>query len=314
MRYAPLWQQANGYPAQLDRYLLGALWPGGGVQGGAATAVAGTMNVSIAAGSAAVPLAPGQGSALCHWDAAELVTIDPAPPSGQSRVDLIVAQVRDNQVDGGPSNDFVFAVVKGTAALSATARPGEAGDGPEAEQQATPPAVPQNALAVALVTVPGGAANLNGAGITGPLGPMIGPTVKMINPATQVSLGIGGSYDPHGELAFDFVARSDRMLLSGESYMGLPSGVNTFKVGFASPDMPNGPNNPAVTLEQGQVFNGRMHWETVASGLTVGKLYANVMVCAAAYGSVLGRFVYGGSPLGSMAGDIGPLTLKAEPI
>ena len=143
---------------------------------------------------------------------------------------------------------------------------------------------------------------------------MLGPTVKMFNPATQVSLGIGGSYDPHGELAFDFLARSDRMLLSGESYMGLPSGVNTFKVGFSSPDMPNGPNNPAVTLEQGQVFNGRMHWETVASGLTVGKLYANVMVCAGAFGSAVGHFVYGGSPLGNMAGDIGPLTLKAEPI
>ena len=191
-RYAPLWQQAGSYPAQLDRYLLGALWPGGGVLGGVVTAVANTMTVSIAPGSVAVPLAPGQGTALCHWDAAEVVTLDAAPPSGQSRVDLIVAQVRDAAIDAGANNDFIFAVVKGTAALTATGRPGaEEGDDdePEAEQQASAPAVPANALALYAVTVPGGAANLNGATIAPvTLNPLAVPANDLVaNPAGRIA-------------------------------------------------------------------------------------------------------------------------------
>ena len=149
-RYAPLWQQAGSYPAQLDRSLLGALWPVGGASGAAATAVANTMTVSLPPGAVAVPLAPGQGSALCRWDAAEVVTLDAAPPSGQSRIDVIVAQVRDTAIDAGPNTDFIFAVVKGTPAASAPAAP----------------ATPANAYAMYAVTVPGAAANLNGATIT----------------------------------------------------------------------------------------------------------------------------------------------------
>ena len=165
-RYAPLYNQSLSYPAQLDRQLLGSLWPAGGADGGAVTAVADTMNVSIAPGSAGVPLQPGQGTALSHWDAAEVVTIPPAPPAGQTRQDLIVAQVRDTAIDGGPSNDFIFTVVAGTpAALRAETRE-EEGDEAEAEQQAVAPAVPANALALATVTVPGAAANLNAATIT----------------------------------------------------------------------------------------------------------------------------------------------------
>ena len=167
-KYQPLWQQGGSYPAQLDRQLLSALWPGGGLLGGAVTAVANGMTVSVAPGSAAVPLQPGQGSALCHWDAAELVgPLDPPPPSGQSRVDLIVCQVRDPDIDGGASNDFQLVAISGTPALTATQRPGaEDRDTEQAEPRATPPAVPQNALALYAVTVPGGAANLNEATIT----------------------------------------------------------------------------------------------------------------------------------------------------
>ena len=167
-KYPPLWNQALSYPAQLDRSLLSALWPAGGASGAAPAAVANTMNVSIPPGSCAVPLQPGQGSALCHWDAPEVVAIGAAPPSGQSRVDLIVCQVRDNAIDGGPNNDFVFVAVAGTpATMGAESRPGdEDDDEPEAELQAVAPAVPQNSLAIAQVTVPGAAANLNGATIT----------------------------------------------------------------------------------------------------------------------------------------------------
>ena len=148
-RYAPLWQQAGSYPSQLDRYLLGALWPSGGLLGGALSAVANTMNVSIAPGSVGVPMQAGQGSSLCHWDAAELVTIDPAPPTGQTRLDVIVALVRDAAVDGGPNNDWLFTVIKGTPGASWTR-----------------PALPPNAFSMGELAVPGGAANLNGVAIT----------------------------------------------------------------------------------------------------------------------------------------------------
>jgi hypothetical protein len=108
------------------------------------------MNVSIPPGTAAVPLQAGQGAAVCTWDAAEVVTLAAAPPSGQSRIDLVVAQVRDNAIDGGANNDFVFAAVAGTAAASNPAAP----------------AVPTNAYVMCQVLVPGAAANLNTATIT----------------------------------------------------------------------------------------------------------------------------------------------------
>lgn len=121
-----LWQQSSTYPAGADRQLLGALWPAGGALGAAVSAVANTMQVSIAPGSAAVALQSGQGSALCHWDTAEVLTLDASPPSGQSRVDLIVCQVRDPDLDGGLNSDFVLMAVKGTpAAFTADTRPGD---------------------------------------------------------------------------------------------------------------------------------------------------------------------------------------------
>lgn len=150
-RYSPLWQQGNAYPAGLDRSLFSALWPnGGGLLGAVLAAVANTMNVNIPPGTIAVPLQAGQGVALCTWDAAEVVTLGGSPPSGQTRIDLVVAQVRDNAIDGGPNNDFLFQVVPGVPAATAPAVP----------------ATPANALAIGQVTVPGAAANLNGATVT----------------------------------------------------------------------------------------------------------------------------------------------------
>jgi hypothetical protein len=149
-RYAPLWQQAGSYPASLDRGLISSLWPSGGVSGGVASAVAGTMTVSVAPGTAAVLLQSGQGAALCRWDANEIVTIATAPPSGQSRIDLICAQVRDNGLDAGGNNDFIMTVTAGTPAASNPAVP----------------ATPTNALPLVQVLVPGAVANLNTATLT----------------------------------------------------------------------------------------------------------------------------------------------------
>jgi hypothetical protein len=148
-RYAPLWQQNSTYPAVVDRSLLGMLWPNSASTGAAVSLVNNTMTVSIAPGTAAVALGSGNQTALCRWDAAEVLTLNAAPPAGQSRIDVIVLQVRDQAIDAGSNNDFVFAAVTGT---------------PAATNPATP-ATPANAYALANVTVPGNVANLNTASL-----------------------------------------------------------------------------------------------------------------------------------------------------
>jgi len=152
-RYTPLWQQNSTYPAAIDRNLLQTLWPASGSTGGAATTVNNTMNVSVAAGTAAVaiPNVTPPGTQLCRWDAAEVVTLAAAPVSGSSRIDLVVLQVRDAFIDAGSNNDFIFQAITGTVA---TPGPGAV------------PAVPTNAYPICQVLVAGGVANLNGATVT----------------------------------------------------------------------------------------------------------------------------------------------------
>jgi hypothetical protein len=174
-RYAPLWQQAGSYAASLDRSLISTLFPGGGGVGAPAAAVANTMTVSVPPGTLVVPLQSGQGCALCRWDAAEIPpALAAAPPSGQSRVDLVIAQVRDNALDAGGNNDFIFLTVTGTPAAS---NPGV-------------PATPTNALAVCQVLVPGAVANLNTATFTDRRG---GLGAQLAVPAGRAYTTSGGS-------------------------------------------------------------------------------------------------------------------------
>lgn len=149
-RFTPLWQQAGSYPANVDRALLAALWPVPAAVGAAAAAVTNTMNVSIPPGTIAVPLQSGQHTALCRWDAAEVVSSPAAPAAGMYRNDLVVCQVRDPALDSGVNNDFIFLVIPGTPA--ATAPP--------------TPAVPANAAPVSVYQLTGGIANLNGVTIS----------------------------------------------------------------------------------------------------------------------------------------------------
>jgi hypothetical protein len=145
-RFTPLWQQGGNYAAAVDRNLLAALWPASVASGAVPTAVANTMNVSIPPGTAAVALQAGAGTALCRWDAAEVVTSPTAPPAGNSRIDIVILQVRDPQLDAGVNNDFIFQVISG------------------ANSTGTPvaPTVPANAMGIAQYTVPASVANLNG--------------------------------------------------------------------------------------------------------------------------------------------------------
>jgi hypothetical protein len=173
-RYAPLWQQAGSYAATLDRSLLAALWPSGGATGGVVTASATTMQVTAAPGTVAVPLQSGQGVALCRWDANEVPTLAAAPPSGQSRIDLVIVQVRDNALDAGANNDFIITNVTGVPAASAPATP----------------ATPTNAAVLAQVLVPGAVANLSTATVADrrgyPLNPAVTPYLSVYLSTAQV--------------------------------------------------------------------------------------------------------------------------------
>lgn len=145
-RYTPNWIQQGNYAAVNDRRLIGAIWPNEGVSGMVASAGAG-MTVNIAAGVAVVNIGL-YNACLCSSNATEAVVIPTAPPSNP-RIDLIVCQVRSNELDGGPNNDWLFQVVTGTPAASPV-----------------PPAVPARAVEIAQVLVPAGSVSVIAGNIT----------------------------------------------------------------------------------------------------------------------------------------------------
>ena len=142
-RYAPLWLQGASYSAQVDRQLYAALFPAGGASGPPVTAQANTLNVNAPAGRCVVPMTTDGSAALCRWDATEVVAVNAGPAAGTSRLDLIVATVRD------ASNDFIIQVLSGQAAASPV-----------------PPNLLANSYALCSILVPPTVANLNTATIT----------------------------------------------------------------------------------------------------------------------------------------------------
>lgn len=147
-RFSPLWLQQGSYAASVDRRLVGFGWSAAAVSGCAVTVASG-MVVNVAPGQVAVPAANNTGAVLCSSDAVEAVTLAAAPGAGTNRYDLVVCQARGNDLDGGANNDFLFTNVTGTAAASPTV-----------------PAVPNNAVALAQIYVPGGSASVTAGNIT----------------------------------------------------------------------------------------------------------------------------------------------------
>ena len=162
-RFTPLWLQAGSYAASVDRRLLGALYPDPR-SSGCALSAPGAMNVAVAPGTVAVPLAGGVGSVLCVSDGVETVTLTAAPASGVNRIDLVVCQARGADIDGGGNNDFIFAAVAGAPAAAPV-----------------PPAVPANAAALGSVYLVGGSAAVDPA---------------LITPAHPGSLAVGAGTPP----------------------------------------------------------------------------------------------------------------------
>jgi hypothetical protein len=119
----PLWMQNVTYDGNEDRWLMEALASDGVVNAGdckVTQRAAGTnMSVDVAAGLVFVPGTDNpltQGTYLCRLQAVANVTLDAAPSAGTSRYDLIVAEVRDGQVNLGPNHDWQLRAIKGTAA------------------------------------------------------------------------------------------------------------------------------------------------------------------------------------------------------
>ena len=145
-RYAPLWQQAGNYSAQVDRQLFAALWPAGGASGGPIVAQANTLNVSVPAGRCAVPIVSGRlGRAVLAGMRPRSSALNAGPGAGTSRIDLVVVTVRDAAISGA-NNVFIAMQVltgPGRRRRPAAAEPGRqliravpgarAGDGHEPE-------------------------------------------------------------------------------------------------------------------------------------------------------------------------------------
>lgn len=121
----PLWQEDSSYSATMDREILDAFFSAPGILASgdllvAQRAAGANMSVDVAAGRCVVTGTDqtGQGKYLCKSDSVTNVTIAAAPGAGQSRIDLIVAAVRDADQNGGANNDWVIEAVTGTVAAT----------------------------------------------------------------------------------------------------------------------------------------------------------------------------------------------------
>lgn len=157
MLEAPLYQQANTYPARLDRQFIedvfdveGVIKPAGGALLVGPRAAGANMSVDIAAGRAVIKGddEANQGSYRVTSTAVENRALGAAPGS-DSRIDLVVAQVRDANVTGGASSDWDIIVIPGEVAAAPVA-----------------PAVPPTAIPLAQVLVAAGTLSIDAAKIT----------------------------------------------------------------------------------------------------------------------------------------------------
>ena len=232
-RNPPLWLQAGSHPATNDRLLLEALMaPPPAVVSGAGYGIVGpsdlavtqngtpNMSVNIAAGKAFIDGTENanQGAYLAVNDATVNLAISASSPTNP-RKDLVVAKVQDAEWSGA-TNSWSLAVVTGTPAAS----PAE-------------PAVPANAIVLALVDVAANATSITNANITDRRRRAV--TLGGIVVCTSTTRPTTGLY----EGLFIYETDTDRVLVySGAAWVGVvPKGL------AAGGDTVNGTGNPANT-------------------------------------------------------------------
>ena len=150
----PLFMQGNTYASRRLRELVGYVFdvegvikPETGALKVAPRADGANMSVDVAAGACAIlgDDAAGQGMYVQPSTAVENLPIGAAPGSN-SRIDLVVARVRDASVTGGVSSDWVLEVIPGDVAGVPVAKP-----------------VPASAIPLAQVLVAAGTLSITGA-------------------------------------------------------------------------------------------------------------------------------------------------------
>lgn len=142
----PIWMQNETYPARVDRQIITSIWNEGVIDrdGGdfevTERGAGATMTVDIAAGKGIVDGddQANQGAYLIESTAVENIVVS-APHLTLDRIDAVVAQIRDPNAGGAAGDDFIFAMVDGTASASPAA-----------------PAIPDSALLLAYVLVSNG--------------------------------------------------------------------------------------------------------------------------------------------------------------
>jgi len=190
----PIFEQNLSYSATEVRALPAAIFRGGIISAGDLKVVqraAGTnMSVDVAAGVAAIPGtdAVGQGTYICTSTAVENLSIGAAPSAGNTRLDLIIAEVRDADVNAGANNDWQLRVVAGTPASTPTE-----------------PSLPVSAIPLALVTVASGTAAVTNAMIANRR-----TFANAVSPATSTTLPLART----GQLA---VTTNTDAILKGQS-------------------------------------------------------------------------------------------------
>lgn len=150
----PLWLEGADYSGDEDRILIETLFSEGVLGDGLEVTqrAAGTnMSVDVAAGVCAVvgDDTAEQGTYLCKSTVVENVVLDAAPGGGNTRIDRIIAQVRDGTVLGNSTHDWVITKVTGTPAGSPSA-----------------PALPASAISLATVSITAGVVAVTDAMIT----------------------------------------------------------------------------------------------------------------------------------------------------
>lgn len=122
----PLYLQGGSYSANAFRTLVDAAMKEGVVDPGdykvTRRAVGANMSVDVAPGTVVLnaDITAFQGKYMCRNTTTVNRAVTAAPSSGNSRIDIVVVQVRDAQLDGGLNNDQVINVIAGTPSSSPT--------------------------------------------------------------------------------------------------------------------------------------------------------------------------------------------------
>jgi len=153
LRTPPSWEQNASHPAENDRLTTQALWATTGIINPASLEVTANspagMSVVVADGWAAVvgTTQPDMGTYVAYNDAPVVLTITTANPTNP-RIDLICLTINDSYYSGATDN-VVFQVIPGTPAGSPVV-----------------PALPDNSISLAQITVPAAATTIVSGNIT----------------------------------------------------------------------------------------------------------------------------------------------------